>query len=199
MTISSVLGQPAGLVPRITPCWRRLLWVKLGLILLLLVVLRQFEQPVVLAGVLDRSGLIPSLVVSFVKPMAFSRYFVVLVPAVLPVLAVQFGALNLNRLGRGCAIGVLGLLLASWWGPGFSELDPALRGVREQDQFRLISQRTGGLGERYGPRARLLNLSDQMEVAMGRIPSDPVPWGDADDLEKRLAAPPLPSELWLAK
>ena len=182
---------------------------KLGLILLLLVVLRRWgglhrlswHEP----GVLDRSGLIPSLlmvvgvlVVSFVKPMAFSRYFVVLVPAVLPVLAVQFGALNLNRLGRGCAIGVLGLLLASWWGPGFSELDPALRGVREQDQFRLISQRTGGLGERYGPRARLLNLSDQMEVAMGRIPSDPVPWGDADDLEKRLAAPPLPSELWLA-
>ena len=138
------------------------------------------------------------LVVSFVKPMAFSRYFVVLVPAVLPVLAVQFGALNLNRLGRGCSIGVLGLLLASWWGPGFSELDPALRGVREQDQFCLISQRISGLGERYGPRARLLNLSDQMEVAMGRIPSDPVPWGDADDLEKRLAAPPLPLELWLA-
>ena len=23
MTISSVLGQPAGLVPRVTPCWRR--------------------------------------------------------------------------------------------------------------------------------------------------------------------------------
>ena len=53
------------------------------------------------------------LVVSFVKPMAFSRYFVVLVPAVLPVLAVQFGAFNLNRLGRGCAVGVLGVLLAS--------------------------------------------------------------------------------------
>ena len=56
------------------------------------------------------------LVVSFVKPMAYSRYFVVLVPAVLPVLAVQFGALNLNRLGRGCAVGVLGVLLVSWWG-----------------------------------------------------------------------------------
>ena len=70
------------------------------------------------------------VLVSFVKPMAFSRYFVVLVPAVLPVLAVQFGALNLNRLGRGCAVGVLGVLLASWWGPGFAELDPALGGVR---------------------------------------------------------------------
>ena len=182
---------------------------KLGLILLLLVVLRRWGGLQRLSwpepGVLDRSGLTPSLLmvvgvvlVSFVKPMAFSRYFVVLVPAVLPVLAVQFGALNLNRLGRGCAVGVLGVLLASWWGPGFAELDPALGGVREQDQFRLISQRTGGLVERYGPRARLLNLSDRMEVAMGRIPSDPVPWGDADDLEKRLAAPPLPSELWLA-
>ena len=182
---------------------------KLGLILLLLVVLRRWGGLQRLSwpepGVLDRSGLTPSLLmvvgvvlVSFVKPMAFSRYFVVLVQAVLPVLVVQFGALNLNRLGRGCAVGVLGVLLASWWGPGFAELDPALGGVREQDQFRLISQRTGGLVERYGPRARLLNLSDRMEVAMGRIPSDPVPWGDADDLEKRLAAPPLPSELWLA-
>ena len=37
-----------------------------------------------------------------------------------------------------------------------------------------------------------------MEVAMGRIPSDPVPWGDADDLENRLAVPPVPWELWLA-
>ena len=49
-------------------------------------------------GVLDRSGLMSFLlmvgevvVVSFVRPMAFSRCFVVLVPEVVPVLAVQFG------------------------------------------------------------------------------------------------------------
>ena len=59
--------------------------------------------------------------------------------------------------------------------------------MREQDQFRLISQRTSGLEERYSPRARLLNLSDRMEVAMGRIPANPVPWGDGDDMEQRLA------------
>ena len=29
--------------------------------------------------------------------------------------------------------------------------------------------------ERDGPRARLLNLSERMEAAIGRIPSDPVP------------------------
>ena len=93
---------------------------------------------------------------------------------------------------------MLGVLLASWWGQGFAELDPALGGVCEQDQFRLIRQRTVGLVERCGPRTRLLNLSDRMEVAMGWIPSDPVPWGDADDLERRLAASSMPSELWLA-
>ena len=56
--------------------------------------------------------MIPSLLmvfgvvlVSFVKPMAFSRYFVVLVPAVLPVLAVQFGALSLNRLAAAVPLG----------------------------------------------------------------------------------------------
>ena len=108
------------------------------------------------------------LVVSFVKPMAFSRYFVVLLPAVVPVLAVQIGALELNRFGRSCGLFVLVLLLASWWGPGFTELDAGVGGVREQDPFRLISQRTSGLEERYSPRQRLFNLSDRMEVAMER-------------------------------
>ena len=60
-------------------------------------------------------------------------------------------------------------------GRGFSELDPALGGVREQAPF-----------------------CNRMEVAMGRIPSDLLPWGDADDLEKRLAVPSMPLELLLA-
>ena len=45
---------------------------------------------------------------------------------------------------------------------------------------------------------RLLNLSDQMKVVLFRIPSDPVAWGDAVDLEPRLASLLSPSELWLA-
>ena len=156
-------------------------------------------------ALLDRSGLIPAglmvvgvVLVSFIKPLAFSRYFVVVLPAVVPVLALQFSRPYFSRAGRtvACAAGVA--LLLSWWGPGFAELDPVAGGVREQDQFRLISQRTSGLEERYSPRARLLNLSDRMEVAMGRIPANPVPWGDGDDLEQRLATAPLPPDLWLA-
>ena len=182
---------------------------KLALILLLLVVLRRwgglrrFSWPN--STLLDKSGLMPSLlmvlgvvVVSFFKPMAFSRYFVVLLPAVVPVLAVQIGALELNRFGRDCALVVLGLMLISWWGPGFSELDAGVGGVREQDQFRLISQRTSGMDERYSPRARLLNLSDRMEVAMGRIPLPSSLWGGKGDLKQRLQGPDLPKQLWLA-
>ena len=182
---------------------------KLALILLLLVVLRRWgglrRLPWPETSLLDRSGLIPSLlmvlgvvVVSFVKPMAFSRYFVVLLPAVVPVVAVQIGGLKLNRLGRGCGLVVLVLLLVSWWGPGFSELDAGVDGVREQDQFRLISQRTSGLADRYSPRERLFNLSDRMEAAMGRIPLPSSPWGGKEDLKQRLQGQDPPPQLWLA-
>ena len=182
---------------------------KLALLLLLLMVLQRFggmpRLPLLQQGLLDRSGLIPSLlmvlgvvVLSFVKPMAFSRYFVVLLPAVVPVLAVQIGALELNRFGRGSALVVLGLMLISWWGPGFSELDAGVGGVREQDQFRLISQRTSGLEERYSPRPRLFNLSDRMEVAMGRISLPSAPWGGKADLNRRLQGLDQPQQLWLA-
>ena len=136
--------------------------------------------------------------VSFLKPMAFSRYFVVLLPAVVPVLAVQIGAFDLNRFGRGCGLVVLVLLLASWWGHGFTGLDAGVGGVREQDQFRLISQRTSGLEERYSPRERLFNLSDRMEAAMGRIPLPSSPWGGKEALKQRLQAPDPLKQLWLA-
>ena len=154
---------------------------------------------------LDRSGLIPSVLmvlvvvaVSFVKPLAFSRYFVVLLPAAVSTLAVLFGRFNLNRNGRRCVAVVLTLMLTSWWGTGFAELASGSGGVREQDQFRLISQRAEGLTERFSPRSRLLNLSDRMELSMGRISPPAVPWMDHDALQKRLQIIPRPEKLWLA-
>ena len=70
--------------------------------------------------------------------------------------------------------------------------------MRELDQFRLISQRTSGLVERYSPRARMFNLSDRMELSMGRISLNSAPCGGADDLKERLSKSSLPQELWLA-
>ncbi len=37
-----------------------------------------------------------------------------------------------------------------------------------------------------------------MEVAAGRMLSNPMPWGDGAALQKRLDQPPLPSVIWLA-
>ena len=94
------------------------------------------------------------VLVSFIKPLAFSRYFVVLVPALVPVIASLSSRVSFNSFGRRVALAALLLLILSWWGPGFAELKPGAGGVREQDQFRLISQRTSGLAERYSPLAQ---------------------------------------------
>jgi len=138
------------------------------------------------------------VLISFFKPLAFSRYFVVLIPALVPVLAVLFGDAQLNRGGRWFASTVLVIVICSWWGPGFAELDPGLGGVREQDQFRMVSRQTHGLPERYSPRARLLNLSDRMEQQMGQISAPVAAWGDRSALSQRLSITPPPSVIWLA-
>ena len=182
---------------------------KLALLLLTLVILRRWGglKPVRWfdADLLDRSGVIPSalmvvgvVLISFFKPLAFSRYFVVLIPALVPVLAVLFGDAQLNRRGRWFASTVLVIVICSWWGPGFAELDPGLDGVREQDQFQMVSRQTHGLPERYSPRARLLNLSDRMEQQMGQISAPVAAWGDRSALSQRLSITPPPSVIWLA-
>ena len=182
---------------------------KLALLLLTFVTLRRWGglKPVrwVDVDLLDRSGVIPSalmvvgvVLISFFKPLAFSRYFVVLIPALVPVLAVLLGEARLNRGGRLFAGAVLVMVIGSWWGPGFAELDPGLGGVREQDQFRMVSQQTDGFSERFSPRARLLNLSDRMEQEMGRISPPVAAWGDHRALRQRLFITPQPSVIWLA-
>ena len=153
----------------------------------------------------DRSGLIPSLLmvlavvaVSFFKPLAFSRYFVVLLPALIPWLALRAAALPLNRLGQGLAGCTLALLLLSWWWHSFADLDPALSGqvARESNQFQLLSRQLQAEPHRYSRRARLFNLSDRMETAAGRMAPPPVPWGDGDALQRALRR--CPAQLWLA-
>ena len=196
---------------------------KLVLFVLLMLVLRRWgrlagnddeghlleaPRPALVAGsLLDLSGLIPSalmllavVAVSFLKPLAFSRYFVVLLPSVIPLLAVQLGGLQLNSIGRALALVVLTAFIALWWQQSYLGIQPGVSSVgdREQDNFRAISQFMAGKQERYGPRSRLLNLSDRMEVEAGRILESPSLWGDGDLLEKRLESSPLLSLIWLA-
>lgn len=80
----------------------------------------------------------------------------------------------------------LALLLLSWWWHSFADLDPAL------------SRRLQREPHRYSRRARLLNLSDRMEVAAGRMSPSSFPWRDGDALQRALIRRPAPDQLWLA-
>jgi hypothetical protein len=158
-------------------------------------------------GLADRSGLLPSIamiigvvLISYWRPIAFSRYFVVFLPAFIPWLAVQGASLSLTRLGQKVAGLVLVLLLLSWWWHAFAELDPGVRhlGSREGDQFQLISRFLAGQPYRFSRRERLFNLSDRMEVEAGRINSPSSVWGDASALEQLLSQSSPPHMIWLA-
>ncbi len=192
---------------------------KLALLLLVLLVVRRWglERPATEQGRLtdaeaprwlplpDSSGLIASalmvlgvVLLSFVKPLAFSRYFVVLLPALLPWLAVVSAGLPLNRLGRALALALIALMLGLWWQQAYAGIDGSRDGSREADQFLAISQLTAAEPERYGSRPRLLNLSDRMALAAGTIAQAPQPWQDQRALARRLHQPPLPATIVLA-
>ncbi len=136
--------------------------------------------------------------ISFVKPMAFSRYFVVLLPAVIPWLAVTGAQLPLNRRAGKVVVLLSAIVLVFWWQQSFLGITPVLGGSRESDNFRAVSLLTAGHQERYSPRPRLLQFSDQVQLASGRLAVQTAPWGGPYDLNRRLQQLPLPREVWLA-
>ena len=155
----------------------------------------------------DESGLGPSLLmvvgvvaISFWKPLVFSRYFVVLLPAMIPWLAVRLAVLPLTQLGRWLVALTAAALVISWWWHSFHDLDPMVRGhsARGADQFQLVSRALAAEPLRFSRRARLFNLSDRMEVAAGRMAKPSRSWGGGADLDQVLAADALPDHLWLA-
>ena len=189
---------------------------KLGLLLLVAVVIARAglqaspldrQPPAGSLALADRSGLAPSLLmacgvvaISFWKPLAFSRYFVVLLPALIPWLAVRLSVLPLTQRGRGVVVLAAAVLVLSWWWHSFRELDPAVNGhgAREADQFQLVSRALAAEPYRFSRRERLFNLSDRMEVVAGRMAQPEGAWGGAFELDQLLASSTLPAQLWLA-
>ena len=82
----------------------------------------------------------------------------------------------------------MALLVVLWWQQAFLGIGPQLGDGRESDNFRAISQLTAGVTERFSPRPRLLNLSDQMELAAGRLTATAQPWANRAALVQRLEA-----------
>ena len=57
----------------------------------------------------------------------------------------------------------------AWWQQAFLGIGPRLGGGNESENLYAASQVTACATERFSPRPRLLNLSDQMELAAGRL------------------------------
>ncbi|QEY32423.1 hypothetical protein EVJ50_09535 [Synechococcus sp. RSCCF101] len=157
---------------------------------------------------LDRSGVSPSLLmvllvvlVSFVRPLAFYRYFFVLVPAVVPALAAAAADWRLSRRGERLALIAVALALSLSWRQAFLAIEPPA-GVwwRESNDFRSLSLRLAGETDRYAARPELMRASDRMQAAAGRLAPPLGDWDGAEDLRRALAVPAAdrPSRLWLA-
>ena len=101
-----------------------------------------------------------------------------------------------RRQGGGCVLSAI--MLALWWQQSFLGITAVSGGSRESDNFRAVSLLTADQQERYSPRPRLLQFSDQVLLASGRIAIHPTPWGGPYDLNRRLQQLPLPKEVWLA-
>ncbi len=163
-------------------------------------------EPQPVFRLLDRSGaggavLLVAFVVavSFLKPIAFSRYFVVLVPVVIPALAAAAAQWRLRPRGEWAAMLLIVVALSHYWRGSFTELDPGRgRFDREREDFRSLSLRLADERWRYARRPELLEASDRVLGAAGALKAPMPPWGEEDDLRRDLGRPSPPARLVLA-
>jgi hypothetical protein len=155
---------------------------------------------------LDRSGVGAAvllvafvLAVSFLKPIAFSRYFVVLVPVLIPPLAVAAAEWRLRPGGEWVAVLLIAVALVHFWGASFAELDPGKgRDDREREDFRSLSLRLRDEPWRYARRPELLEASDRVLTAAGDLKGPVSPWGEEEDLRRDLRRGSPPERIILA-
>ena len=155
---------------------------------------------------LDRSGIWGGVVLvlivvglSYLKPIAFSRYFVVLVPVVVPALAAAAADWSLRYRGEWFALLILTMVVLHYWHAAFTDINPPQGEFRrERSDFRSVSLRLADESWRYADRSKLFNASDQMLVAAGSLKPNQKPWGDKDDLRSLLTQGNSPEQFYLA-
>ncbi len=164
------------------------------------------DVPSDLNQLLDRigiwGGVILVLIVvglSYLKPIAFSRYFVVLVPLLVPALAAAAADWSLRYRGEWFALLILTMVVLHYCHAAFTDINPPQGEFRrERSDFRSVSLRLADESCRYADRSKLFNASDQILVAAGSLKSNQKPWGDKDDLLSLLTQGNSPERFYLA-
>jgi uncharacterized membrane protein len=161
---------------------------------------------------LDGSGLLASgvlvvvtVAVSFVKPLAFPRYYIVLLPSLVSAaslgLATLTVAVPLERRRLVVALPVLALLLVGLWFDAFEPLNPTgpLRGSRETNDFRRVVLLTQADPARFSPRPHHFQTAERLLVAAGRMEPAPVQWEEISTLQTLFRLHQDPPALTLAE
>ncbi len=159
---------------------------------------------------LDGSGLlaggvlvVATVAVSFVKPLAFPRYYIVLLPSLVSAASLGLAAVAvpLARRRLVVAVPVLALLLVGLWFDAFQPLNPTglLRGSRETNDFRRVVLLTQADPARFSPRPHHFRTAERLLVAAGRMEPSPVPWEEISTLETLFRLQQDPPALTLAE
>ena len=161
-------------------------------------------------GWLDAGGLLPGLVlvagvvgVSFFKPLAFARYFVVLLPAVAAAVSIGLAVQPAPPPGwpRSALFAAAGLVVVLLWHDAFLPLAPAgvFTGSREQNDFRRIVLRSHDEPLRFSPRPHHFRTAERLLVNQGVLAAPGSPWRESGDLEGLLSGAAPPPRLLLAE
>lgn len=146
---------------------------------------------------------VATVVVSFVKPLAFPRYYIVLLPSLVSAASLGLATLPvpLERRRWVVALPVLALLLVGLWFDAFEPLNPsgALRGSRETNDFRRVVLLTRTDPARFSPRPHHFQTAERLLVAGGRMEPAPVPWREISALETLFRQGQDPPDLTLAE
>ncbi|MFM7675150.1 MAG: hypothetical protein ACKO5F_06110 [Synechococcus sp.] len=159
---------------------------------------------------LDHSGLQAGLLlvvlvvgVSVVKPLAYARYFVVLLPALVPFLSLACAALPAHGPGPARWLGwLVGMaLVVSFWSQSFEPLDPAapFTGSRETNDFRQLVLASQDTPLRLSPRAHHFRTAERLLQRSGALPASSGRWEDLHDLRRQVRRGEAPAALVLAE
>lgn len=135
-----------------------------------------------------------TLAVSFVRPIAEGRFYIVIIPAMIAGLASCLGRLVVRpplRAGTGfILLALLALLLSQFWTEGYSIVDPYRYGrfARQDDDYRTVSLLTTRDPYRLSPQCVKLKASDQVLTREHLMPNA-TPWICFRTLDPNLMSP----------
>ncbi len=136
---------------------------------------------------------------SFKMPMAYSRYFIVIVPVLVPALAALAADWRLPSRAEWLALAVLVSMIVYFWQASFVEISPSSGFAREGDDYQSLSLEFSDHPDRFagGDQAGFLNAVDRLLVENGQLVQPQSEWRNKHFLKAELSGNSPPKKIIL--